>query len=104
MAVQTIETMAEFEAVIKNEAPVVVDFFATWCGPCKVIGPTFELLSSKYNKVKFVKVDIEKGTEIAEKSTIRSMPTFVFYNGGVEVNRFSGSSVTSLEKHLEELS
>lgn len=69
--------------VLKSEVPVVVDFFATWCGPCKMIAPIFEELAVEYNgKAKFVKVDIDESPELAANYKVRGVPTLMVFKGG----------------------
>jgi thioredoxin 1 len=71
---------------------VVVDFTATWCGPCQRIAPVFSKLADEMTDVCFVKVDVDENAEVAEECGIQSMPTFQFYKSGVKVHEFSGAS------------
>ncbi len=69
--------------VIKSDKPVVVDFFATWCGPCKMLTPVFEELAGEYaGRVKFVKVDIDESPELAGNYKVRGVPTLMIVKGG----------------------
>ncbi len=69
--------------VLKSGVPVVVDFFATWCGPCKMIAPIFEELAAEYaGKAKFVKVDIDESPELAANYKVRGVPTLMVFKGG----------------------
>ena len=71
------------EEVLESKVPVIIDFFAQWCGPCKMFGPIFESVAEDYeDKVKFVKVDIDESPEIAEKYFVMSIPTLKFINNG----------------------
>ena len=90
MAVIHISSTEQFIEVTK-QGPVIVDFFATWCGPCKMIAPVFERLSAENPAIKFVKVDVDALEEICMQFSIRSMPTFVALKDGTEVQRFSGA-------------
>lgn len=82
----------EFEAqVLKASSPVVVDFYATWCGPCKRLSPMLDAIAGSYtNKVKFVKVDVDEATELTKKYEIEGMPTLLFFKNGEVVDRMLG--------------
>lgn len=75
---------AEFESeVLKSSEPVLVDFFATWCGPCKMLGPVLEEISNEMSDVKIVKVDIDQNKELAEKYSVVNIPTMKIFKNGV---------------------
>lgn len=77
--------------VERSSGVVVVDFFATWCGPCKMLGPIFESLSKELgSKAKFVKVDIDQSLEIANKYRISSVPTMIVFKDGKPVDTLIG--------------
>eukprot|EP01112_Ceratiomyxa_fruticulosa_P013108 TRINITY_DN3667_c0_g1_i2.p1 TRINITY_DN3667_c0_g1~~TRINITY_DN3667_c0_g1_i2.p1 ORF type:complete len:591 (-),score=177.33 TRINITY_DN3667_c0_g1_i2:78-1850(-) len=80
---------------------VVVDFTATWCNPCKMIGPIFVGLSSKYPNVVFLKIDVDKNKGTTSRCGIKAMPTFQFYLGGVKVDEFSGADPRLLEELIQ---
>ena len=84
----------DFQAsVLESNAPVVVDFFATWCGPCRMVAPVLEELSGSYGeKVKFVKVDIDESPKIAEQFAVTGVPTLVIFKGGQEAGRKVGAA------------
>lgn len=78
---------------------VVVDFFATWCGPCKMLAPIFEELSKEMKgKVKFVKVDLDKSMDIARRYNITSVPTVMIFRNGREAERMIGFSPKNIIK------
>ena len=81
---------SEFEAsVLKADKPVLVDFFATWCGPCKMMAPVLDELSDTYDTFDVVKVDIDESMSLAEEYNIMSVPTFMVFKGG----KFSGKAI-----------
>ena len=70
---------------------VVMDFFATWCGPCKMLAPIFESLSKEMSdKVDFAKIDIDRSLEIAQEYKVVSVPTMIIFKNGEEVQRMVG--------------
>ncbi len=82
----------DFDAeVLQSDIPVMVDFYATWCGPCKSLTPIVEQLSGEYRgRVKFVKLDIDQAPGVASSAGIMSVPTLVLYKGGSEVQKIVG--------------
>jgi thioredoxin 1 len=94
----------EFETeVLKSNVPVVVDFYADWCGPCHAIAPTIEALSNEFEgKVKFVKVDVDSNQEVASSYEIMSIPTIMlFENGKVEDSIVGAYPATVYKQHIE---
>ncbi|HOI85352.1 MAG TPA: thioredoxin [Acholeplasmataceae bacterium] len=79
-----------YQDVIGQQGLVVVQYFATWCGPCKMLKPVLESLSTELNDVKFYRVDIDLFRNQAIEAGIRSVPTVVLYKDGEEVDRQSG--------------
>jgi len=78
--------------LVNNDIPIVVDFWADWCGPCKMMAPSFKGAASKLPlKVRFAKLDTESEQMIAAKFAIRSIPTMIIFKNGVEVSRQSGA-------------
>ncbi len=73
-----ITTKEEFEKLITENDNIVIDFFATWCGPCKMLAPVFENVASITNNVAFVKVDVDESSELASLFGIQSIPTLVY--------------------------
>ena len=95
--VKEISSASEFNTEIKGPGLVVVDYFATWCGPCKQIAPFLEELSRKYPNVKFLKVDSDKVQEVTSERRISSLPTFQFFVKGNQVDEIKGADRNALE-------
>jgi thioredoxin 1 len=85
-------TDASFEQDVKNSAvPVVVDFWAPWCGPCRVIGPILEeIAKTLHGKAKIVKLNVDENSEIASQFNVMNIPTLIFFKDGIETDRAVG--------------
>ena len=92
-------TPEEFNKTI-TESPAIVDFWATWCGPCKMLGPVIEQLADELDgKIPVGKLDVDECREIAMEYGVMSIPTVIYFKNGLEVKRFVG--VQTKEKLLE---
>jgi thioredoxin len=84
-------TSSEFEALITKGGTVFVDFWAEWCGPCKMFGPIYEKVSEQYPDITFAKVDTEAEREIAAAAGITSIPTLMAFRDGILLYREAGA-------------
>ncbi|XP_048757092.1 thioredoxin-like [Ostrea edulis] len=101
--VKTVNTKADFDAVIKEDKLTVVDFYATWCGPCRMIAPKIEEMEKEFSGVNFIKVDVDENSETAEDCGISAMPTFFFYKAGNKLDEVVGASEASIREKIEKL-
>ncbi|KAF8640557.1 hypothetical protein AX17_000219 [Amanita inopinata Kibby_2008] len=99
MPVIPITSFAQFQSIINSGKPVLIDFWATWCGPCRVISPVFEKLSNLAESadIDFYKVDVDQQSDISQEVGIRAMPTFVLFKNGTKVDELVGAIPQKLE-------
>ncbi len=94
------------QEVMAAKTLVLADFYATWCGPCKMLAPVLEEIEKKYfGKIKVLKIDVDKEEELAVKYGITSIPTVIFFKNGGVVTSFAGYKAASeiekiIEKHV----
>jgi len=88
--------------VEQSEQPVVIDFWAEWCGPCRMAGPIFKELSEEMKNVKFVKIDVDNNSELSQKFGVSSIPAFVVMKKGDVISYSVGAqSKDNLKKLIE---
>jgi thioredoxin 1 len=92
--------------VLQSPLPVLVDFWAAWCGPCRAVAPTVEALASEYaGKLKVVKLDVDESGDVAGQFGVQSIPTLILFKGGQPVERLVGNVpkpaiVSKIQQHL----
>lgn len=93
------------DEVMKSEIPVLIDFYAEWCGPCRMMAPVVDQLASDYEgRVKIGKINVDEESDLAARFGIQSIPSFIFIKDGKVVDRVTGAMPKHvLKSHLEEL-
>ena len=100
----TLEDSTFDKEVLKSDIPVLVDFWAVWCGPCKAIAPVVEQIAVDYKgKVKVGKMDIDKHQGVAQKFNIRSIPTLLVFKGGKVVDTVIGADQTRIIESVKKV-
>lgn len=98
---------ANFESVVKGSGKLIVDCWAPWCGPCRMLAPTFEALAKDYKgRVTFAKLDTDQSPKTAMALGIHSIPTLIFFKGGEQVERLTGARPrtdieNTMKKHFQ---
>jgi len=102
MGVHNVANKAEFDSAIKDNKVVVLDAFATWCGPCKVIAPQVVKFSDEFPAAHFIKVDVDEVPDVAQELGVRAMPTFMIFKNGEKIQEIVGANAKSLFAGIEE--
>ena len=83
--------MSNFDTIIQSEKPVLIDFFATWCGPCKMLSPVLkEVKDSLGDRISIIKIDVDKNQQISSQYQVRGVPTMILFQNGKQLWRQSG--------------
>lgn len=83
--------MSNFDTIIKSEKPVLIDFFATWCGPCKALSPVLkQVKESLGERITILKIDVDKNQQMAAQYQVRGVPTMILFQAGKQLWRQSG--------------
>ncbi|MBA0739377.1 hypothetical protein Gogos_012655 [Gossypium gossypioides] len=90
-----------FNSVKETPKLMVIDFSASWCGPCKFMEPFLNEMAAKFTEVEFVKLDVDELPDVAQEFGVQAMPTFVLVKQGKEVDRVVGAQKNELEKKVE---
>ena len=101
-----VHSKKEFDALLastRSKQLVVVDFFATWCGPCQQIAPKYEAMAAALPHAKFVKIDVDECKDVSQSYGVQSMPTFIMFRGGKKVDEMKGADENALKEKIESL-
>ena len=90
-----------FNQIKDSSKLMVIDFSASWCGPCRMIEPAVDALADKFSDVEFAKIDVDELSDVAQEFSVQAMPTFVLVKKGKEVDRIVGAKKDELERKVE---
>lgn len=98
-----LEKDKNLDKILERNKYIVIDFSAEWCSPCKQFFPTFQQLDKQYKNIKFVKIDVDKCSEIADTYNISVLPSFLFIIDKKIVNTLQGVDTDTFEKYLKKM-
>ncbi|KAH3675089.1 hypothetical protein WICMUC_002921 [Wickerhamomyces mucosus] len=101
-SIKQVFKLSEFQQLIKNPKLSLIDFYATWCGPCKAISPILEKFNQDYKDVQFLKVDVDESNDIAQEYGITAMPTFILFKEGEAIGKIVGANPNHLKQAIEQ--
>ncbi|CDO55776.1 similar to Saccharomyces cerevisiae YCR083W TRX3 Mitochondrial thioredoxin, highly conserved oxidoreductase required to maintain the redox homeostasis of the cell,forms the mitochondrial thioredoxin [Geotrichum candidum] len=101
--VKQVQGLENFKKEIASPSLTVVDFYATWCGPCKMVAPVIEKLSETVKEANFIKVDVDESPDVASEYGISAMPTFMFFKNGEKIETVIGANVGKLQASVKAL-
>ncbi|CAL9767498.1 unnamed protein product [Musa acuminata subsp. burmannicoides] len=96
------EWTQNWESHSQTNKLMVIDFSASWCGPCRFVEPAFKAMATQYSDAVFVKIDVDEIPEVSKQWKVQAMPTFVLVKGGQEVGRIVGAKKDELERRIQE--
>ncbi|KAA1467944.1 thioredoxin-domain-containing protein [Dentipellis sp. KUC8613] len=102
MSITHLSSLSQLDSILSksNDKLSIIDFHATWCGPCHMIAPVFEALSKQHTNVNFLKCDVDVARDVASRYSISAMPTFVFLRGSTQVDQIRGANRRALEQAI----
>lgn len=102
--VTKVDTLLNFHELTKSPKLSIIDFYATWCGPCKLISPVLEKFLEQYKEdTQFLKIDVDELSDIAQEYGITAMPTLLFFKNGEGLGKIIGANPNGIKKAIEEL-
>ncbi|KAF7886231.1 hypothetical protein EAF00_010334 [Botryotinia globosa] len=101
MGVHNIANATDFKSALTDNQVVVLDAFATWCGPCKAIAPKVVQFSEVYPAAHFIKIDVDELPAVSQELGIRAMPTFIIFKGGEKIAEVVGANPVALENAIK---
>uniref|UniRef100_A0A7S2XV72 Thioredoxin n=1 Tax=Fibrocapsa japonica TaxID=94617 RepID=A0A7S2XV72_9STRA len=102
--VRYLQNLEEYNQALQDEKLVVIDFTASWCGPCRRIAPSFEAHEAVVAEYcTLLKVDVDEASDVSEECGITAMPTFIFFKGGQKLHTIQGADWEAVKAKIEEL-